>query len=170
MLFIDKIKSGVPSNVVIDQLHDDFDNNIVKKYIITRKDVYNISAKFGLLHKYKRHNVDALSVDLQVKHLSKDPSNPIIFYKTQGTEDTHLDMHDFMLVILTETQKEVLKKFGNNKLCIDSTHGTNQYNFNLTTIVVIDEFGEGYPAAFYISSKIDEVHLTVFFFKNQGSN
>lgn len=51
----------------------------------------------------------------------------------------------------------------------DATHGTNQYNFNLTTIVVIDEFGEGYPAAFCISSKIDEVHMTVFFLKIDGS-
>ncbi|CAI6357426.1 unnamed protein product [Macrosiphum euphorbiae] len=73
-----------------------------------------------------------------------------------------------MLIILTETQKEVLKKFGSGKLCIDSTHGTNQYNFNLTTIVVIDEFGEGYPAAFCISTKIDERHMTFFFFKNKG--
>jgi len=86
-------------------------------------------------------------------------------YKTQGTEYFPLDINDFMLIILTETQKEVLKKFGSGKLCIDSTHGTNQYNFNLTTIVVIDEFGEGYPAAFCISTKIDEVHMTVFFSK-----
>lgn len=86
-------------------------------------------------------------------------------YKTQGTEHFPLDINDFMLVILTETQIEVLKKFSSGKLCIDSTHGTNQYNFNLTTIVVIDEFGEGYPAAFCISTKIDEVHMTVFFSK-----
>lgn len=70
-----------------------------------------------------------------------------------------------MLIILSETQKEVLKKFGSGKLCTDSTHGTNQYNFNLTTIVVIDEFGEGYPAAFCISTKIYEVQMLVFFQK-----
>ncbi|XP_022168117.1 uncharacterized protein LOC111032183 [Myzus persicae] len=70
-----------------------------------------------------------------------------------------------MIIIFTETQKAVLEKFSSEKLCIDSTHGTNQYNFNLTTIIVIDEFGEGYPAAFCISSKIDEVHMTVFFSK-----
>jgi len=70
-------------------------------------------------------------------------------YKTQGTENLPLDINDFMLIILTETQKEVLKKCGSRKLCIDSTHGNNQYNFNLIPIVVIDEFGEGYPAAFW---------------------
>lgn len=50
-------------------------------------------------------------------------------------------------------------------MCIESTHDTNQYNFNLTTIVVIDEFGEGYPAEFCISTKIGEVHMKVFFSK-----
>lgn len=69
-----------------------------------------------------------------------------------------------MADIMTETQIEVLKKCSSGKLCIDSIHGTNQYNFNLT-IVVIDEFGEGYPAAFCASTKIDEVHMSVFFQK-----
>lgn len=160
----DQVKSGVPPRVVIDQLRNDFDNNVEKKNL-TRKDVYNISSKYGLLHKYKLHAVDALSVDLQVKRYAETSLNPIIFYKTQGTEHFPLEVNDFMLIILTETQKEVLKKFGDQKLCIDCIYGPNQYNFNLTTILVIDEFGEGYPAAFCISTKIDEVHMMVFFSK-----
>lgn len=70
----------------MDQLCDNFDYNVEKKNIITRKDVYNISSKYGLLHKYKLHDVDALSVDLQVKKFQENSSNPIIMYKTQGTE------------------------------------------------------------------------------------
>ena len=27
------------------------------------------------------------------------------------------------------------------------THGTNSYDFNLVTVLVVDEFGEGYPIA-----------------------
>ncbi|KAL4143387.1 hypothetical protein QTP88_005724 [Uroleucon formosanum] len=64
---------------------------------------------------------------------------------------------------VSEGTKAVTK----GKLCIDSTHGTNQYNFNLTTIVVIDEFGEGYPADFCINTKVNEVHMNVFFLKIQ---
>ncbi|KAF0750263.1 SWIM-type domain-containing protein [Aphis craccivora] len=103
-----------------------------------------------------------------VKRFAQNPNkslNPIILYKTQGTEYFPLEKDDFMLIILTETQKAVLEKFSSEKQCIDSTHGTNQYSFNLTTIIVIDEFGEGYSAAFCISSKIDEVHMTVFLSK-----
>ena len=34
-------------------------------------------------------------------------------------------------------------KFGQIAICMDATHGTNAYDFNLITAVVIDEFGEG---------------------------
>lgn len=162
IIFIGKIGCGIPPNVVIDQLRNEFDCSIKKENIITRKDVYNISVKFGLLHKYKLHDVDAISVDLQIKRFAQNYSNPIVLYKTQGTEYFPLDTNDFMIIILTETQIAVLKKFSSEKLSIDSTHGTNQYNFNLPTIIVIDEFGEGYPAAFCISSKTNEVR-SVFF-------
>lgn len=46
---------------------------------------------------------------------------------------------------------DMLKKFGTNCICIDSTHSTN-YHFPLTTLMVIDEFGEGVPVAYMISN------------------
>lgn len=46
-------------------------------------------------------------------------------YKAKETEYFPLDINGFMLIILTKIQKEVLKKIGNGKLCIDSTHGIN---------------------------------------------
>jgi len=79
---------------------------ILKNNILTRKDIYNIYAKFGLLHKYKLHDVDAISVDLQVKRFAQNPNkslNPIILYKTKGTEYFPLEKDDFMIIILTDT-------------------------------------------------------------------
>ena len=38
----------------------------------------------------------------------------------------------------------MLIKFGNNTVCIDATHGTDMYDFHLITLLVIDEYGEGY--------------------------
>ena len=35
------------------------------------------------------------------------------------------------------------------------THGANSYDFNLTAILVVDEFGEGYPTAWCISNRTD---------------
>lgn len=39
----------------------------MKHNFITRKYVHNIPTKFELLHKYKLHDADVLTVDIQVK-------------------------------------------------------------------------------------------------------
>ncbi|KAJ8970809.1 hypothetical protein NQ314_001022 [Rhamnusium bicolor] len=43
----------------------------------------------------------------------------------------------------------MLKTFGKNTVCVDSTHGLNGYDFELTTVMIIDEFGEGFPGAYH---------------------
>ena len=47
---------------------------------------------------------------------------------------------------------------------MDSTHGRKTYDFNLTTILVIDEFGEGIPVGWAISNR-EDITLLVEFFK-----
>ena len=56
----------------------------------------------------------------------------------------------------------MLKAHGSSVVCVDSTHGTNMYDFLLITILVLDEFGEGLPIAWAISNKEDTETLTVF--------
>lgn len=70
---------------------------------------------------------------------------------------------DFALCIQNRFQCDMLKKFGNNTVCIDSTHSTNHYNFPLTTLMVVDEFGEGIPVAFMISNHETAVVMEAFF-------
>ena len=36
-----------------------------------------------------------------------------------------------------------MKQYGNNVICMDATHGTNMYDFQLITVLVIDSLGEG---------------------------
>ena len=45
---------------------------------------------------------------------------------------------------------------------MDATHKTNQYDFQLISILVIDEFGEGVPAAWLISNREDQLVLSPF--------
>jgi len=59
----------------------------------------------------------------------------------------------------------MLTKFANNIVCIDSTHGMNQYDFHLTSLVVVDEYGAGIPAAFCISNKKYTNTWSIFFKK-----
>ena len=67
-----------------------------------------------------------------------------------------------ILGIQTEFQKDMLLKFGDKCVCIDSTHGTNMYDFNLITVLVIDGFGEGIPVAWAIANREDVTMLVEF--------
>ena len=95
------------------------------------------------------------------------PYNPVLLYKEQGSvQDDEMDNlgdNDFLLCIQTEFQRDALQAFGNDTICIDSTHGTNMYNFNLVTIVVIDEYGEGVPVGWMLSNREDAMAIIPFF-------
>jgi len=48
-------------------------------------------------------------------------------------------------------------------ICVDITHGTTAYNFQLITVLVIDDYDEGIPVASLISNKETTDVLRVFF-------
>ena len=47
----------------------------------------------------------------------------------------------------------------NRVICVDGTHGTNSYDFTLITVMVIDEYGEGFPVAWCISNREDLINF-----------
>jgi hypothetical protein len=96
---------------------------------------------------------------------SLENDSPILLFKDQGLPDEsgHLKHEDFQLVIMTPFQKLMLNDFGNNIICVDTTHGTNAYDFNLTTLLIVDEFGAGCPVAYLFSNRIDAGALKLFF-------
>ncbi len=69
--------------------------------------------------------------------------NPILLYKQQGEEPSQeckmLNNQDFLLVIQTEFQKDILIKHGSSGVCIDATYNVNNYDFHLITILVLDD-------------------------------
>ena len=50
-------------------------------------------------------------------------------------------------------------------MCCDSTHGTNAYNFTLSTLLVVDEFGEGQPVGWMVANHENFDFLKIFFTK-----
>jgi hypothetical protein len=48
---------------------------------------------------------------------------------------------------MNAAQQRMLEKYGNNILMIDSTHGTNPYQIQLTTLMAVDGDYEGFPVA-----------------------
>ena len=91
-------------------------------------------------------------------------SNPVLLYKTWGTEQAdevdNIAKDDILFCIQTEFQKDLAKKFGVQIICVDSTHRTTMHDFLLITVMVWNEYDDGVPIAWGLSSR-DE-----FFCKN----
>ena len=104
-------------------------------------------------------------MDRTKKHDSQT-ANLVRFVKFQGEIDSLYNLHnnDFMLIIASDPQLIGAHQFcGPGKAaCLDSTHGMNTYDFQLTTLLAIDEHGEGFPIAFCYSSRVDQQTMSVF--------
>ena len=140
---------GVTFERILDDIRSNVDTSIRRIHLTTRKDITNIQQAYGLCD-FQHHTDDATSVMLWVEATRKHIPSPVLLYKQQGKvpgiECKYLLENDFMLVMQTPLQAEVLKKCAPNSIiCIDDTHGTNSYDFYLTTVLTVDEFGEGYP-------------------------
>jgi hypothetical protein len=98
--------------------------------------------------------------------MAKGDKSPILYYKQQGESgnyDLCFSKDDFCLIIMTQFQSELFLKFGNDKICIDGTHGLNGYNFQLYSLVVVDEYGNGYPVVFLFFKQIRYCSLQTLF-------
>ncbi|XP_053402695.1 uncharacterized protein LOC128558002 [Mercenaria mercenaria] len=63
---------------------------------------------------------------------------------------------------MTSEQIEYYKKYAPTIICLDATHGTNQYRFYLNTLLVVNDHYKGIPAAFCITNRDDELSNYIF--------
>ncbi|GFX31431.1 c2H2-type domain-containing protein [Trichonephila clavipes] len=146
--------------------------NIQKKYpstvglgLITKKCLHNVSRDFKVDESIL-HAEDAVSVDLQVKKMQRDSYNPVLIFKSLGSSLANnplIKKKDFTLGIMTGAQLEFLELYGKNIIMMDSTHGTNQYGYLLTTIMVSGDNHEGLPTAVCYSNRVSSDVLEPFF-------
>ncbi|GFR32476.1 MULE domain-containing protein [Trichonephila clavata] len=136
-----------------------------RKMLIEKKDIHNIKRDFNINGYVKRHEVDAVSVKLWTQEMKNNGENCIVFFKEQrqSWNDYGLKDEDFVLIIMTDFQKEIITKYGKNKICIDGTHGLNSYDFNLYSVLVVDEHKNGIPVAFCFSNKSSEDVFRIYF-------
>lgn len=160
---------GVSFDNVLNKIRDNITTHIERLHLLTRQDLHNIERSFSIRQE-QRHLVDAISVKMWVEEMRSRDDNPVLFYKEQGKKEATigtnrgLGANDFALAIQTPLQAELLRQCGDKKvICADATHGTNSYDFQLVSVLVIDEFGEGFPVGWCISNKEDHVLLSNFF-------
>ena len=53
----------------------------------------------------------------------------------------------------TEFQKHLLQKSGGNDLCCDTTYGTTGHDFELNSLLLLNQFEEEVPVAFCLSNR-----------------
>ena len=105
-------------------------------------------------------------VKIWIEEMSSQIYNPVLLHKVQGEEPCiemeNFKKEDMLLVVPTEFQRDMMVKFGNNIVCLDTTHGTTMYDFLLITAIIVDEYGEGVPIAWALSNREDKGVLVHF--------
>lgn len=161
-----KIAAKIPFDDILDNVRQSItDATLNRIHLVSKKDLFNIENSFNLCSSSVRHSNDAISVEAWVLEMQR-VGDCIVYYKPQGIvleDQPQLKKEDFVLIIMTPAQCQVLKRFGSDCICMDGTHGLNNYNFELHTLLIIDEIREGFPCAFLLSNRSDTFIFTLFF-------
>ena len=165
-----KIAAKIPLDTILDELRENICNSLERVQLVTRKDLHNIEAAFSLTSGEKRHKDDGTSVHSWVTEMESQDFSCIVYYKQQGVQCSDEEFpfikdDDFILIVMNEGQREMLQKYANNIICIDGTHGLNNYDFELITLLVVDDLHQGFPCAFMFTNRTDEQLMTLFFEK-----
>ena len=155
-----KLADGVTITSIVDSVRINAvsDGHLNRKHLLCRQDVHNIQNQYNI-EGVKLHGNDHTSVSLWVEAMKDNVENAVLVFKQQG-EDQPSDLNDlskddFVIAIQTQFQRDMLMQFGTEAICMDSTHGTNMYDFHLISILVLDDFGEGVPVCWIISNRED---------------
>ncbi|KAJ3642244.1 hypothetical protein Zmor_025046 [Zophobas morio] len=76
-------------------------------------------------------------------------------FKQIGERHSILRDEDFAVGFMNQVMESKLKQF-TNIICMDGTHNTNIRGWELTTVLVKDDRGVGFPVAFLVSSRKDQ--------------
>ncbi|XP_049811058.1 uncharacterized protein LOC126253607 [Schistocerca nitens] len=161
------IANKVPLQAILDIVRDTLSDSMPERiHLLTKKDLYDTEQCNNLRSEVMRQKDDGISVEAWVNEINASVNPCVLFYKPQDTSSqSHplLRSEDFVHIIMNNAQCEILKKYGSDCICIDGTHGTNGYCFELITLLVLDDMRQGFPCAFLISNRSDQDVLSLYF-------
>ena len=159
-----KLAQGVSTNAIMDNIRDMQFGQLPRDHLSTRADLRNIKRQYNIDCKEKDSD-DASSVLYWVEEMEREQYNPVLCFKRQGQDspDYGVEKNDFLLGLQTEFRKEMFVKYAHKLVCVNATHGTTAYDFQLITVLVIDDYDEGIPVAWLISNRETADVLRVFF-------
>ncbi|KAJ8938919.1 hypothetical protein NQ314_011295 [Rhamnusium bicolor] len=145
-----KLAAGVPKERILGEIRDNIGNQLKRVNLIIKQDLQNVKRSFKIdMQEGVRNKDDATSVHLCIEELQRSEFNSVLLYKREGDilESFPLEENDFCLIIMSQYQQHMLVKYGNNIIAVDGTYGLNNYDFKLTTLMVVDNFNEGFPGS-----------------------
>ncbi|KAH8009266.1 hypothetical protein HPB51_014235 [Rhipicephalus microplus] len=159
------LERGVTTITVLKNIKTSVAIKLRPAHLAERVTLHNTKWQFHIAAPEQCHPNDAVNVDMWVEAMRDEGETLVRLYKAQGAVDPNgtFGATNFALALMTEPQKEVLEELGTGTVCLDSTHGTKGYQFELTTLLVLDEVGSGIPIAYFICNKMNDEYLTALF-------
>ena len=159
-----KLAQGVSMNSILDYIRDTQAGPLTRDHLTTHADLRNIKHQYNI-DCVQKDSDDATSVSHWEGEMKQENYNPVLYYKSQGEEpgEKGVEKNYFLLAMQTEFQKKMFSKYASKLICVDATHGTTACDFQLITVLVIDDYDEGIPVAWLISNKESTDVLRVFF-------
>ncbi|KAL3173149.1 hypothetical protein MRX96_012286 [Rhipicephalus microplus] len=136
------LERGVPMKTVLKNIKTSVASKLRPARLAERVTLHNIKRQFHIAAPEQCHPNDAVSVDMWVQAMREKGETLVRLYKAQGAVDPNgtFGATDFALALMREPQKE-LEELDTGTVCLDSTHGTTGYQFELTTLLVLDKVG-----------------------------
>lgn len=164
-----KIAAKIPFEAILDDVQTSVNDRLQRSHLITKQDLRNIARDFSLDSPRSSdlvdHSNDTFSADAWVEKERSSDNNCIIFYKPESVDMPQYPTfknEDFMLGVMTEAQAEVLKKYGSDSICMASTGATGAGNYEMTTLLVLDDMRQGFPCALFFSNRNDQSGIEHF--------
>lgn len=168
-IIAEKIALNIPFPDILESMRNTVSESDFKRiHMLSKKDLYNIKSSFHLtspIAKTLKPPSENVTFEIWIEDMKKN-GDCIMFHKPQGhfmEEHPNLKSEDFVLMIMNQNQREKLKKFGHDTICLDRSFDINSHHFELVSLLVLNEMGEGYPCAFLFSNRLDLEIMTLFF-------
>ena len=149
-----KLNLGVTKKRILNDLRVEADrkSQLSRDDLITRREIHNIAS----------YNQGKLSEFVNLKRMMKE-NRDIFFLKEQGQVYEGLLIDDFMVCFQSASQLKILKEFGKNLVCCDTTYKITKHDYMLITLLTVDTNNIGYPVAHCLATKENSSALIVFF-------
>ncbi|XP_073979586.1 uncharacterized protein [Rhodnius prolixus] len=161
-----KLAENTPFDCILNDIRNSITkDNLERVHLLTRSDLYNIELSYNLSHDCARHKSIPDGVESWVEEVQSKEA-VVRFFKPQGKllpNCPDLEEQDFVLVVMNDAQLDMLEKFGGDLICVDGTHSLGSVDYQLFTLLVINEMRQCFPCSFLVTSRSDETALYIFF-------